>query len=48
MPTIYDKENKLWINPEKHPLSELKTSMGQWIWRSLALHGPKIAQVNDK
>lgn len=41
----YDKENKLWTNFERIPLNQLETSLGQWIWDSLLLHGPKIAQV---
>lgn len=44
----YDKENKLWSNSKRIPLHQLETSMGQWIWDSLLLHGPKIAQVKIK
>lgn len=42
----YDKENKLWSNSMRIPMNELETSLGQWIWDSMLLHGPKIAQVS--
>lgn len=45
MSTKYDKATKLWMNSDTKPLSELRSSEGQWIWKKLLAHGNKVAQV---
>lgn len=46
MPVTYDKLNKLWTNSERDPHHEnVRISLNKHIWKWLAMHGDKIAQV---
>lgn len=45
MPVTYDKLNKVWTNSERDPHAEVRTSLTTHIWKWMAMHGDKIAQV---
>lgn len=45
MPVTYDKLNKIWSNSERDPNAEVRTSLTTYVWKWLAMHGDKIAQV---
>lgn len=46
--TVYDETNKVWMNSERNPLGEIKSSLNVHLWKWMAIHGDKMAQVRGK